>query len=255
MEITSKHKYMNTYKTSQIARIVGIHPNTVRLYEKLKLIPAPERLPNGYRVFNDFHVEQCKLVRVAFKVEVLQSGLRKKIVDVVKASANRDFDKAIMLVGEYIRLVEQEQLNAENAIEIVRQILSDDRQPTTCILTRKETARLLDVSVDSLRNWEANGLLSVARKANGYRVYTDDDVQMLRIIRTLRRANYSLEAILRLTRRLSEDPQTDVRATLNTPRDSDDIISVCDKLIASLSEAKRNAQKVLDTLTDMKARF
>lgn len=30
---------MNTYKTSGIARRIGIHPNTVRLYEELGLIP------------------------------------------------------------------------------------------------------------------------------------------------------------------------------------------------------------------------
>ena len=28
---------MNTYKTAEIAKIIGIHPNTVRLYEKLEL--------------------------------------------------------------------------------------------------------------------------------------------------------------------------------------------------------------------------
>lgn len=41
---------MNTYKTIDIARIIGIHINTVRLYEKCSLIPKPERLNNGYRV-------------------------------------------------------------------------------------------------------------------------------------------------------------------------------------------------------------
>ena len=34
---------MTTYKTSEVAVIIEIHPNTVRLYEKLNLIPKPER--------------------------------------------------------------------------------------------------------------------------------------------------------------------------------------------------------------------
>lgn len=38
---------MKTYKTAEVAAIIGIHPNTVRLYEKLKLIPKPERI---YRI-------------------------------------------------------------------------------------------------------------------------------------------------------------------------------------------------------------
>ncbi len=29
---------VNTYKTSEIANCIGIHPNTVRLYEELELI-------------------------------------------------------------------------------------------------------------------------------------------------------------------------------------------------------------------------
>ena len=37
----------HTYSTSQTAEIIGIHPNTVRLYEELGLITPPERKSNG----------------------------------------------------------------------------------------------------------------------------------------------------------------------------------------------------------------
>lgn len=246
---------MTTYKTAEVAEIIGIHPNTVRLYEKLKLIPEPERLTNGYRVFTDFHIEQCRLIRIAFQVEVLQNGLRKKIVQVVKVSATGDFDTAIMLIHEYLMQIKQEQAKAEEAIEIVKQLLFGGLQPNTQCLKRKEVSKALDISMDSLRNWEMNGLITVKRKNNGYRVYTDEDIQRLKIIRSLRCANYSLEAILRLLQQLSKNPNTDIRATLNTPKHSDDIISVCDRLIVSLSAAEKNAYKMLDMLQDMKIRF
>jgi len=42
---------------------------------------------------------------------------------------------------------------------------------------------------------------------------------------------------------------------LNTPRQDDDIISVCDKLIISLSAAEKNALKMLDMLREMKEKF
>lgn len=126
---------MRTYKISEVAVIIGIHPSTVRLYEQLKLIPEHERLSNGYRVFTDFHIEQLK------------------------------------------------------------------------------------------------------------------------IIRSLRCANYSLEAILRLLQQLSQNPDTDIRSTLNTPKQSDDIISVCGRLIVSLSEAEKNAYKILAMLQNMKKNF
>lgn len=159
---------MKTYKTTEVATMLGIHPNTVRLYEKLELIPKPERLLNGYRVFTDFHIEQCRLVRIAFNVEVLQNGLRKKIIQMIKASANRDFDLAILLTNEYIEQVEKELNNAEESVEIVKQLLSGCEQSNTQYLKRKEVSKALDISMDTLRNWEMNGLLSVKRKWVSY---------------------------------------------------------------------------------------
>ena len=65
------------------------------------LIPLAERKSNGYRVFTDFHIEQLRLARIAFQIEVLQNGLRKKVVETIKLSAKRDFDKAFMFAEEY----------------------------------------------------------------------------------------------------------------------------------------------------------
>ena len=132
-----------------------------------------------------FHTQQCRLVRIAFQVEILQSGLRKKIVKMIKVSATRDFDGAILLINECIQQIEQERTNAEEAIEIVKQLLSDYTQPYTHCLKRKEVSDALNISMDALRNWEMNGLLTVKRKENGYRVYTNEDIQRLKIIRSL----------------------------------------------------------------------
>ena len=65
---------MKTYRTAEVASIIGVHPNTVRLYEKLGLIPKPERKPNGYRIFTDFHIEQFKLARLALQVGMALFG-------------------------------------------------------------------------------------------------------------------------------------------------------------------------------------
>ena len=222
---------MKTYKTSEVAKIIGVHPNTVRMYEEWELIPKAERMPNGYRIFTDFHIEQFKLARLAFKVEIVQNGLRQKISGAVRTSAKSDFDTAITLTTEYLEQVREERRNAEEAIEIVKQLLSGSSSALSGNLKRKEVSELLGITMDTLRNWEMNGLLTVKRKANGYRVYTSEDIQRLKIIRSLRCANYSLESILRLLKQLQKNPDVDIRETLNTPRESDDIISVCDRLI------------------------
>ena len=247
---------MNTYKTSEIAHSIGIHPNTVRLYEELELIPKPERKKNGYRVFTDFHIEQIKFARIALKVEVLQNGLRKQVIVIIKTSVLGNFSKAICLTEYYLQQIRIEQRNAEEAIVITKKLLSGDRQEIyTTFLTRKEAADYLQISIDTLRNWEMNGLLTVKRKQNGYRAYTDEDLRRLKIIRSLRCANYSLSAILRMLNTLSRNPEADIRQVIDTPKENDDIISVCDELLTSLYCAEQNANVMLAYLEKMKIQF
>ena len=246
---------MKTYKTSEVATIIGLHPNTVRLYEEWGLIPKPHRKENGYRVFTGFHIQQMQLARTAFQIEILQNGLRKQMVQMLKRSAAGDFDGAISLTEAYLAQLQVERSNAEDAIQLVQQILSGKRQETGTSMKRKEVSEHLGISMDALRNWEMNGLLTVKRKQNGYRVYADDDIRRLKIIRSLRCANYSLEAILRMLQQLSKDPNADIGTVLDTPRPSDDIISVCDHLISSLAQAEENAKTLLDMLQKMKVQF
>ena len=246
---------MNTYMTSDVAKIIGIHPNTVRMYEEWGLIPLAERKSNGYRVFTDYHIEQLRLARIAFQIEVLQNGLRKKVIEIIKLSAKGDFDKALMFAEEYLSQIQREQRNAEESIGIAKQILSGKSLAHNLLLKRKEVSDYLDISMDTLRNWERNGLLQVKRKQNGYRVYTDDDIERLKMIRTLRLANYSLEAILRMLNALEHNPQVNLKQVLNTPQADTDIVSVCDRLLVSLKTAEENAKKMITILLDKKEKF
>ena len=246
---------MNTYTTIEVAKIIGIHPNTVQMYEEWGLIPLAERKSNGYRIFTDFHIEQLRLARIAFQIEVLQNGLRNKVVEIIKLSANRDFDKAIMFAEEYRNQIQKEKRNAEESIGIAKQILSGKLVEQTLFLKRKEVSDYLDISMDTLRNWERNGLFQVKRKQNGYRVYTSEDIERLKMIRTLRLANYSLEAILRMLNALEHNPQIDLKQVLNTPQADEDIVSVCDRLIVSLNDAEENAEKMITILLEMKEKF
>lgn len=77
-----------------MAKIVGLHPNTVRLYEEWGLIHKTKRKPNGYRIYNDIHIKQFLLARKAFQTEIIQAGLRERIIEAVKLSAEYRFDEA-----------------------------------------------------------------------------------------------------------------------------------------------------------------
>ncbi|HCL03845.1 MAG TPA: hypothetical protein DHW61_15800 [Lachnoclostridium phytofermentans] len=122
-------------------------------------------------------------------------------------------------------------------------------------MKRKEVSQYLQLTMDTLRNWEINGLLTVKRKENGYRIYTQEDINRLKIIRSLRCTNYSLESILRMLNALSKNPATNIREVLDTPSLEEDIVSVCDKLITSLKSAESNAKQMKRQIESMKYKF
>ena len=218
------------------------------------MIPKPIRKPNGYRVFTDVHIEQFRLARIALQIEVLQSGMRKTIIQVIKISAKGDYDDAITLVNKYIAVAEAEIVNANEAAEISTELLKESFQGGP-VLKRRDVSKLLGIPMDTLRNWEMNGLIKIKRKENGYRIYNFEDIKHIKVIRSLRCANYSLSSILRMMNATFKNKNTDVKQVLNTPDIDEDIVSVCDRLVISLNDARENAQKILVILGEMKNKY
>lgn len=245
---------MRTYRTSEVAEIVGLHPNTIRRYEEWELIPIPPRAKNGYRMYTDYHIETIKIARLAFQIEVLQSGLRITMVEMVKAVAGYDFSTAQTLLDRYLSQVDQEIAEANEVIKVVEDLLAGKTEQEILCLTRREAAAYLGVTSEALRNWERNGLLTIKRSKNNYRSYDSEDIKRLKIIRTLRSAKYSLAAILRMLNAIDQEQQ-DIRALLNPVDPDDSIITACDNLICSLEKARGNAYELKQQVEKMKERF
>ena len=234
------------YSTSEIAKKAGIHPNTVRYYEQMGYLPPVNRKENGYRIFTHAHLQQLKLIRLAFRCEVLQGNLRKKAIEIIMLCAGREYDKALAQAQAYHKAICHEKSKAEEAIEIIRDYVNrHNPSAETTSLKRSEAAKHLGITIDTLRNWELNGLLDVKRQSNGYRVYTDKDLNELKIIQVLRSANYSLMSILRMLRQLRDGPTPDLRQALDTPSPDEDIVYVTDKLLTSLSDAEQDAKEII----------
>jgi hypothetical protein len=68
------------------------------------------------------------------------------------------------------------------------------------------------------------------------------------VIRTLSQARYSHMAILRMLMRLDQGETGDLRKTLDTPRDDEDIYFVTDQLLSTLTDLEQKSQHVINLL-------
>jgi DNA-binding transcriptional MerR regulator len=50
-------------KIGQLAEQAGVSVDTVRFYERRGVLPAPERMPSGYRTYSPAAVERIRLAR------------------------------------------------------------------------------------------------------------------------------------------------------------------------------------------------
>jgi len=242
----------SVFRTAELARIAGVHPNTVRFYEDVGFLPPVFRQPNGYRVFTQAHLQQLLLIRTALKSEILHNDLRKAAIEIIRLSAASQFEAAFIKCKTYTQLIEKEIQACQEAIQLVHAFLADQQMDVFLELTRNQVAELLGLSVDVLRNWELNGLIEVPRKANGYRIYTEKEISELKIIRTLRSAGFSLMSILRLMNQLRSQGNIDVETTLDTPGDNEDIVSVADRLLTSLNIALQSSLQLTSQLEDLR---
>jgi Hg(II)-responsive transcriptional regulator len=55
----------NTYKIGKTAELAGVNRETVRYYERIKLISPPARRRSGYREFSQIHIEQIRFIKRA----------------------------------------------------------------------------------------------------------------------------------------------------------------------------------------------
>ena len=241
------------FSTSDIARVVGVHPNTVRLYESWGLLPPVPRSPSGYRLFTGFHLDQMRLARLAFNSPYPGTALRRSAGQVVRCSAGGDLGGALELAYGHLALVRAEQAHAESAVKLLeRWAEGKAADATNRPLQIKAAARLLGLTTDMLRNWERNGLLRVPRNPeNGYRQYGPAEIGRLRVIRMLLRAGYSIMAILRILSHLDKGKGGDLRQVLDTPRPDEDVFSAADRLLSTLAEQEGYALQMIALLEEM----
>ncbi len=107
-------------RIGELAERVGVNPRTIRYYEGIGLLPAPERLPSGYREYTDEDVARLRFVRTAQRLgmslaeiaEILRFRERGeppcqyvlRVLDRQVADLDRRMAEMAQLRGDLIRL-------------------------------------------------------------------------------------------------------------------------------------------------------
>jgi DNA-binding transcriptional MerR regulator len=245
---------MAQFKTSEIAKISGIHPNTVRLYEQWGFLPPVPREKNGYRTFSDVHVLQLKIIRTAFKSTWLGGKIRQQALSVIKFSAETDYTQAYKSAWLHLDLISAERLRAEEAVALLERWASEEQEHNRNEtapeqLTIGQAAVRLDVTIDMLRGWERNGLIRIPRDlSSGYRIFDSCTMGRVRIIRTLRQARYSIMSIMRMFKNFDSGKKSSLTDDLNWVPPEDDIFYSTDRWLHKIREIEQYSAEIIELL-------
>lgn len=142
-------QHMKYLRTSDIAKSVGIHPNTVRLYEKWGLLSAADRSPAGYRLFTGAHLFQVKLIRLAMKCTFFGREIKRTTYGIIKSSAAAHYSEALSLAADLEKIIDLELRQAEAAEEFLEQWAQERK--------RAEESQPADGSKSTYRSEPADG--------------------------------------------------------------------------------------------------
>lgn len=236
---------MALYKIKDISEIVSLHQNTIRKYESIGFLMPVFRKKNGYRVFNEIHVQQCILIKMVFRSEFIFGGLRDKAKLIIINSAKFNFTYASQLAKEYQSEIKKHLEDAKEALKIADQIKLNQEDSNHVTLSRSEAAKYLNITIDQMRNWELNGLVNVPKLNNGYRYYNKETINRLLMIKTLKVAKYSLSAILRVMNALDMNKNINIEHIIDESDDTYDFYYICDRLLFELNQTYEMFHKVI----------
>jgi DNA-binding transcriptional MerR regulator len=98
-------------RTTDIARAVGVHPNTVRLYEEWGFLPPIPRSPM-YRLYTEMHLDLMRLAHTILHWPY--PGGKAVVLKLIQQAGKGNLDGALESADQYLT-----QVKAEIAAELV----------------------------------------------------------------------------------------------------------------------------------------
>jgi len=234
-------------KISQVSKLTNTPASTIRDYEALKFIEPVARLDNGYRVFNERHIVQIKLCRLAFR-EFINKHLRKASLQVLYAAAQRDMFLCRQNIILYIALLEAEVQKAFDVFDVIKGWVSSEVYDTNSTYTLKMAAECIGTTKETIRNWERNGLLGNSFATYQKRVYKTGDIERMKIIYMLIQTGYSVMAIYKYFATLKQGNDNALQILLD-PATDEDLFSIQDRWFQALLLAQADSIKMLSLVS------
>ncbi len=188
--------------TAAVARVVGYSTQQVRDLERLGVLPAAERAPNGYRRYQERHIVALRAYR-ALAAAIGPVPARQLMPTLLRGPLDTAAERIDGLHAIFARTRDQ----IREASRGLRAVLTDtthvfeDRDS----MTIGELADALGVRSSALRHWEHEGLVNPERTSRSHtRRYNARAITEARIVAALRSGGHRIPSISRVLEQVRE---------------------------------------------------
>jgi DNA-binding transcriptional MerR regulator len=181
--------------TAALGRLVGYSTQQVRDLERLGVIPAAQRRPNGYRRYDRRHLLAIRAYR-ALVVAIGAVPSRRLMPSLIDGP----LDVAAEAIDELHASSARDRARVREALRGLDAVLADAAEAfdDRDALSIGELAQALDVRPSALRHWEEEGLVHPERIGSAARRYGAGAIAEARIVAALRAGGYPIPPIARI---------------------------------------------------------
>ncbi|WP_375170895.1 Cd(II)/Pb(II)-responsive transcriptional regulator [Marinobacter sp.] len=120
-------------KIGDISKRVGIAVETVRYYEKIGLLPEPDRDASGYRAYRQHHLDRLQFIKRCRSLDMAQDEIRELIRLTEQPDADcREVDALLARHLSHVRERLQELASLEQSLERLQRACSEARTVQEC---------------------------------------------------------------------------------------------------------------------------
>lgn len=237
------------YQVKDVAKATGVKESTIRFYEKCGFLETVERLPNGYRVYTEHHLYQVKVCHFVFGGYV-NKRLRKCSMQLIEAAKAWDSDAYEAAAAAYREAIGEDIERTKKVIEIAMEGMRT-QETSDLQYTKKQAAEAVGTTVESIRNWERNGLIPQTA-AYQKRYYSQAVIDRMHVIRLLLDTGYSIMAIFQFLQKMDSGTQAEAKKVLINPEKGEDLLSCADYYLQALYDLQQKADILAGLLPEMK---